>query len=173
MQEINCPACGAKTSSVIANCEYCGIEIPKIGQLTPQEYIKALSHRLERAGEDDYLKGRDNAIKGFPIPSDIPTLTDFFIFCHGNTERGIDRETGESGCWLNKAKAAYDRLRLASLNNPQLMSFLEEYKSTYSDQAMKADSTKNSLLIVLLVVGICAMVLFLFLIIFLIKKSNL
>jgi len=45
-----------------------------------------------------------------------------------------------STAWRAKARAAYGRLRLASLNNPQLLSYLEEFKETYSEAAMKASA---------------------------------
>lgn len=153
MSQINCPTCGAKTNSVIANCEYCCVEISRPAQLNPQDYVKALAHSIEEAkrkakAEGDFsgmwsewIDGKPievRMIKNFPIPSDISTLTEFFIYCHGNVQTGIESMSADSGAWSSKAKAAYDRLRLASLNAPQLSSFLEEFKSSYSADAMKA-----------------------------------
>lgn len=156
MLQINCPTCGAKTDSVISNCEYCGIEIAKVQELSPREYMKALTRSLHEAKVkmkaemgSEYSEMADGEtvertmLTAFPIPSDIPTLTEFFIFCHGNVQGGLAGIGQTSGAWRSKAKAAYDRLRLASLNNPQLTSFLNDFKSTYSAEGMAAAAKTN------------------------------
>jgi len=152
MNHTNCPTCGAKTSAAIANCEYCGVEIKKADQLTPKDYISALAHSIDeykrkaRSSDDTYNEAIDgekataNAIGMFPIPSDVSLLTEFFMFCHGNVKEGFEGMQADNKAWRAKAKAAYDKLRLASLNNPQISSFLDDFKAYYSSEAMKKDA---------------------------------
>lgn len=135
---------------MIANCEYCGSELRPTAQLSPDAHIAALRRSIEeykrKAKEDDDcadelfpLKAAEvKAIGMFPIPSDLSLLTEFFVFCHGNCRTGFDSWGDEvNNAWKAKAKAAFARLRLASLNNPQLAGFLEEFKANYSDAAPK------------------------------------
>ncbi|MBP6507064.1 MAG: hypothetical protein KA257_05820 [Opitutaceae bacterium] len=150
MTHSNCPTCGAKVSAVIANCEYCGTELKRAAQLSTDEYIGALKRSIDeyrkRATEADDDDGElypgkaaeAKAIGMFPLPSEISLLTEFFAFCHGNCKTGLGAWGDEvNDAWKAKAKAAYTRLRLASLNNPQLTGFLEEFKATYSNDAPK------------------------------------
>ena len=135
---------------MIANCEYCGVELKRGAQLSPDDYIAALKHSIEEyrrkaeeADDDDgeLYPGKAAEVKAigmFPIPSEISLLTEFFVFCHGNCKTGFYTLGDEvNNAWKSKAKAAYARLRLSSLNNPQLTGFLEEFKATYSDAAPK------------------------------------
>lgn len=164
MSQINCPTCGAKTDSIIANCEYCGVEFVKAQTLTPQEYIAAVGRAIaiaqNKAGSS--LLAKDEAdsttLMSIPIPSDIPTLTAFFMFCHGNVKGGFDGWNPGQKAWAAKAKGSYDMLRLASLNNPQLSSFLEEFKSSYSAEAMKAQGKSETLWVIVSIVLLIAII---------------
>jgi hypothetical protein len=140
--------CGARTSSVIANCEYCGIEINRAAEskITPHEMTNALTKRIADAkGIANVFSGGEcvaEAIVSFPLPTEINLLTQFFLFCHGNVREGyffsvIDARNPERAAWRAKAKAAYQALRLASLNNPQLTSFLAPLDKIYGVQSNK------------------------------------
>jgi hypothetical protein len=144
MSQVNCPTCGAKTDSVISNCSYCGIEISKVQEISPDEYIAAIGHALITAKNNckskyDHEKEQAmlDVLQSIPIPSDVKRLTAFFMYCHGNVKVGFDGMDNATPVWRTKAKAAYDGLRLASLNNPQLSSYLDDFKSMYSTEAMK------------------------------------
>ena len=152
MSKVNCPTCGANVSAVVANCEYCGSELKRTAQLSPDDYIAALKRSIEeyrRKAKDEEADNDDGepfpvkaaeakAIGMFPLPSEISLLTEFFVFCHGNCKTGWDAWGDKVvDAWKAKAKAAYTRLRISSLNNPQLTGFLEEFKATYSDSAPK------------------------------------
>jgi hypothetical protein len=143
MSQTNCPTCGAKADSVVGNCEYCGVEFAKAQSLTPQEFVTAVGRAISTAKEktkwgQDREEAASTALMAIPIPSDIPTLTAFFMFCHGNVKHGWDALGTEQSAWRSKTKGAYDMLRLASLNNPQLATFIEEFKGSYSVEGMKA-----------------------------------
>ena len=150
MSQKNCPTCGAKVSAITANCEYCGCELERAAQLSPDEYIAALKRSIEEyrrkaeeADDDDgeLYPGKAaeaKAISMFPIPSEISLLTELFVFCHGNCKTGWDYIGDKvNDAWKSKAKAVYTRLRISSLNNSQLTGFLEEFKETYSEAAQK------------------------------------
>jgi hypothetical protein len=93
MTEISCPTCGAKSNSIVANCEYCGVEIANAQNLKPEEYISAMGRAMVKARENaGWFSGNKDeaeiaALKAFPIPTEIQTLTAFFMFCHGNQKR--------------------------------------------------------------------------------------
>jgi hypothetical protein len=134
---INCPTCGAKADSVVANCEYCGIEFARAQSLTPQEFVAAVGRSVLSYPSYE----ADEPIKAIPIPSDVPTLMAFFMFCHGNlSDNPIEFRNPDQSAWRAKARASFDMLRLASSENPKISMFLEEFKSTYSDAGIKEGS---------------------------------
>jgi hypothetical protein len=150
MQQINCPTCGAKTNSLIANCEYCGIEIKRAeeSKITPQEMIHALTKRIQEAkGISDWAtsgQGTAEAIGLFPLPTDTNLLAQFFLFCHGNVGEEVGVMTSifkktwtdnKRPAWKAKASAAYQALRLATLNNPQLATFIAPFDQIYGVQS--------------------------------------
>ena len=179
MSQMNCPTCGAKTNSVAANCEYCGVEIAKKSVLSPQEYIQALGRCLENVGRKEYeeVNGKENAIRAaiqlFPIPSDLPCLIEFFTFCSSN-DRFINEfdtsslEKEQILAWRGKAAATYQRLQFAAMNNPRLLEVLKLEASRYSPDAMQQRTkveNKNQAIVVtivlLVVAAIVAVMLFL------------
>lgn len=134
MSIINCPTCGAKADSVVANCEYCGIEFARAQSLTPQEFVAAVGRSVLSYPSYE----ADEPIKAIPIPSDVPTLMAFFMFCHGNLSHNpLEFRNSDQSAWRAKARASFDMLRLASSENPKISKFLEEFKSTYSDEGIK------------------------------------
>ena len=139
---MNCTTCGAQINSVIKNCEYCGTEIENKTVLSPTEYVAAIGRALMTAEskhkfQSDAERAKISTLEQIPIPMDIPTLTAFFMFCHSNTRTGLESQSPLPLAWQGKAKSAYDMLRLASINNSQLSSFLAEFKDRYSDEAIK------------------------------------
>ena len=48
--------------------------------------------------------------------------------------------------WQAKARSAYERLRLASLNNPQLTQFIAPFDSIYGVQSGKAKGVLGGIL---------------------------
>lgn len=151
MSSISCPTCGAINSSVISNCEYCGVEFSKAQELTPQEFVTAIGKAIVKVRNStgrfsnrfDKDEAEETAMKAIPIPSDIPTLTAFFMYAHGNFPKEKMIRSHSEEAWRLKTKAAYDMLRLASLNNPQLTNFLEEYRDTYSEAAMRGSDERS------------------------------
>lgn len=132
MSIINCPTCGAKADSVVANCEYCGIEFARAKLLTPQEFVAAVGRAISSSYDEA------ETIRTIPIPSDVPTLMAFFMFCHGNLSHNpLEFRNSDQSAWRAKARASFDMLRLASSENPKISKFLEEFKSTYSDEGIK------------------------------------
>lgn len=136
MKKTKCPVCGASQSLVIANCAYCGAEIARVAELKPEEYIAALRTRLEKieeSGKDsfDASEERVRVIQRFTMPSDVECLVEFLTFCDGNSESGDEKEA-----WFGKARAAYGKLRIAVLNNPQLRDIIKEYEQRYSTEAL-------------------------------------
>ncbi len=152
MSQIKCPTCGAATSDAHDACEYCGADSSAASNLTPDQHTKAFAKYIEqtvaraRAGAKDpeYFNIIDKeratatAIKSFPAPTKPDSLAAFFVYCHGNVTVEGYEFGGELEAWRSKAKGAYEALRLASLSNPQLASFLEDFKSSYSAGAIKA-----------------------------------
>lgn len=141
----SCPTCGAKKSVLIAACAYCGVEVTHDRELGREEYLQALVASIdnkvrERLGPDadefDRQDARVEAIRELPIPSETQTCAAFLFFCHSNVSPSYEAED-ESDAWKGKAKAAYDSLRLATLNDPQIGRFLEDYRSIYSADALK------------------------------------
>ena len=137
----NCPTCGAKISSIVANCEYCGAELSKSaeGKLSSQEIIEALNRRIANCRgilERDEQKAA--AISAFVLPSDLQTLAEVFLYFHGNVRTGSNA-WGDPVCdaWKGKAKSAYERLRLASLNNSQMTQFIAPFDVLYGTSAKK------------------------------------
>ena len=146
MTERTCPTCGASTSSLIANCEYCGIELHRSEQraISPEEHIGALRKRLEacsmatptgafKLNKQVFLRKKmAEVIEMFPIPTDIQLLSNFFVYCHGNSGDPFWQMSDPASlAWRSKASAAYQALRLASLNNPQLAGFLAPFDQVY------------------------------------------
>ena len=152
MNHNHCPTCGAKASGDLkSTCEFCGVELAKAGLVSPQETINALKHSIEEhvkrmreglakssAWDDD---GTAAAVQTFPIPSDIGCLTAVFLLAHGIV-RSSDyfsdyavHSTNENA-WFSCAKASYERLCVASLSNPQLAIYMEQFKATYSEEAL-------------------------------------
>jgi len=129
---INCPTCGAKADSIVANCEYCGIEFARAKLLTPQEFVEAVGRSVSSSYE------ADEAIRSIPIPSDVPTLMSFFMFCHGNLSHNpANFYDDDQSAWRAKAKSSFEMLLLASSENPKISKFLEQFKSKYSDAGIK------------------------------------
>ena len=151
MSQINCPACGAKTSSVVANCEYCGIEIARVNKLSAEEYMASIQKRLDAITNEEFkfdhhkTKAQTEAIMLLPLPSSTEALVGLFTYCHGHNQ--IFNALGDGPpaeiikAWRGKATSAYDRLRVISLNNPQLSEFLKEYSGTYSPEAVERRAT--------------------------------
>lgn len=166
MSIINCPTCGAKADSVVANCEYCGIEFARAQSLTPQEFVAAVGRSVLSYPSYE----ADVPIKAIPIPSDVPTLMAFFMFCHGNlSDNIIEFHFPDQSAWRAKARASFDMLRLASSENPKISKFLEEFKSTYSDAGIKeaskaynAEAKKSLIFIAVVWVILGAVLLYLF-----------
>ena len=132
MSIINCPTCGAKADSVVANCEYCGIEFAKAQSLTPQEFVAAVGRAISSSYDEA------ETIRTIPIPSDVPTLMAFFMFCHGNLSHNpLEFRNSDQSAWRAKAKSSFEMLVLVSSENPKISKFLEEFKSTYSDEVLK------------------------------------
>ena len=140
MTTINCPTCGAKTNSVVSNCEYCGIEIKRAAesQITAQEMLNALTKRISDCPGIGSFKSRNQAeaIANFVLPSDIGLLAEFLVFCHGHAptdafNKYMSGQFMTKEAWQAKARSAYERLRLASLNNPQLSSYLAPFDKIY------------------------------------------
>ena len=132
MSIINCPTCGAKADSVVANCEYCGIEFAKAQSLTPQEFVAAVGRAISSSYDEA------ETIRTIPIPSDVPTLMAFFIYCHGNISLAPEEFLDfDQSAWRAKAKSSFEMLVLVSSENPKISKFLEQYKSTYSDEGIK------------------------------------
>ncbi len=155
MTKTKCPVCGANQSLVVANCAYCGSEIARAAVLQPEEYIAALRTRLENVkpgdGKDrhswDVGEDRVRVIQMFTMPSNVECLVEFLTFCDGNSESGED---DEKEAWFGKAKAAYGKLRIASLNNPQLAEIVKDYTIKYSMEAevnRKAKESRNNVLL--------------------------
>ena len=153
MSQINCPTCGAKTSSVIANCEYCGIEIKRAAEskITPQEMTDALTKRIQacRGWWPPKNQKQAEVIHAFPLPTDVNLLAQLLMFCHGNIKGRVDmgifgnlmgfgssaEMVPDQQAWKAKACALYQALRLAALNNPQLTTFLAPFDQIYGIQA--------------------------------------
>ena len=132
MSIINCPTCGAKADSVVANCEYCGIEFAKAQSVTPQEFITAVARAINT------YTFRHEGITIVPIPNDVPTLMSFFIYCHGNISYNPDYFSDpDQEAWRSKAKASFEMLRLASSENPKISKFLSQYERIYSEEGME------------------------------------
>ncbi len=132
MSIINCPTCGAKADSIVANCEYCGIEFKRTQSLTPQEFVAAVGRAVS-----SYTL-REEGITIIPIPSDVPTLMAFFMYCHGNLSYNPDYfNASDQSAWRSKAKASFEMLRLASSENPKISKFLLQYERIYSEEGMK------------------------------------
>jgi hypothetical protein len=145
MVPVNCPTCGAKTSSIVANCEYCQVElrIEAAAAIAPQEFIGALVKSLEASAQVKATgierlnpalatsRAKAEVIERFPIPSSLNHLTHFFLFCHGNCKSGMHGTALDAIAWKAKAKAAYEGLRLAALNDAQLTGFLVQFDKVY------------------------------------------
>ncbi len=171
MQHINCPTCGAKTNQVILNCEYCGSTLTPNSTLKPSDYIEALQRRLDSIQQSDSPDSDKHdeqlsAIRMFTMPSEIQCLIEFLTFCDGNAvmeNTDFDSEQAELiSAWKGKATAAYNKLRIASVNNPDITSFLKDYSSRYSAEAVetsKKTERNNQLIgyVVLLVIVILSL----------------
>jgi hypothetical protein len=157
---INCPTCGAKADSVVANCEYCGIEFARAKLLTPQEFVAAVGRAISSSYDEA------ETIRTIPIPSDVPTLMAFFMFCHGNLSHNpANFYNDDQSAWRAKAKSSFEMLLLASSENPKISKFLEQFKSTYSDAGIKEgrkaynSEMKKSWILIAVVWGIIGAVL--------------
>jgi hypothetical protein len=182
MSQIKCPTCGAATSDTHDSCEYCGVDLSAASNLNPDQHTKAFAKYIEqtvtraRAGAEnpesfDVLNRKVDvtatAIKSFPAPTKPDSLAAFFVYCHGNVTAEGDKVEIEA--WRSKAKGAYEGLRLLSLSNPPLASFLEDFRSSYSadasraiEAAAKVEGKKNSVfkMIAMVVVGLVNIMLF-------------
>lgn len=147
MNHNHCPTCGAKASGDLkSTCEFCGVELAKAGLVSPQETLNALKHSIEehvkqmREAQDNNPWRDDEAtaaaIQTFPIPSDIGCLTAFFLHAHGIVRSRDDLITDTEKAWFACAKSSYERLCVLSLSNPQLAIYMEQFKATYSEEAL-------------------------------------
>lgn len=140
-----CPVCGASQSSVVANCAYCGSEIERAAELKPEEYIAALRTRLDnvkdRKSSFEADEERVRVIQMFTMPSNVECLVEFLTFCDGNSESG---KGDAKEAWFGKARAAYGKLRIMALNNPQLGDIIKEYGQRYSTEALEIKKKKEN-----------------------------
>ncbi len=153
MNHNHCPTCGAKASGDLkSTCEFCGVELAKAGLVSPQETINALKHSIEehvrkmrevRDNADWDHEATAAAVQAFPVPSDIGCLTALFIHAHGIVVSNNRLILDDEKAWFSCAKASYERLCVASLSNPQLAIYMEQFKATYSEEALSAKKTEG------------------------------
>jgi len=170
MSQLNCPTCGAKTSSVVANCEYCGVEIARVNTLSVDEYMASIQRRLDNCSSKDFnsvrrgiadIMMRQSAAQRaktlalaeticlLPLPSNTEALLALFSYCNGHDQPigfGTRSEKKEEIlAWRGKALAAYERLRVMALNNPQLSDYLKGYAGKYSPEAIAKQGSQGLL----------------------------
>ena len=144
MSQVNCKTCGAPTNSLVAHCEYCGVEMAKASSISPEEYINALSKSLATAISKATNLYKENAKKDaitqFPVPSDLPLLVAFFNYTSSNDVDLEDTSTTQADAvkaWRGKAAAAYQQLQFAAMNDARLLEVLRMQASRYSPEAME------------------------------------
>jgi hypothetical protein len=165
-----CKICGAARDPLNTNCKFCGTAY-QLEKLTGETYINALrtvlahidegegksksaSSELVSAFTGKQFAGADakvSAISTFAMPSDVENLLQFLAFCHGNAQMALifgDRG-GERvrGAWLGKAKMAFTQLKMKSIGNPSLVSYIAEYEPLYGVKAKKPISSNIKVLI--------------------------
>ena len=171
MSQVNCKTCGAPTNSLVAHCEYCGVEMTKASSISPEEYINALSKSLATAiskATKLYTEtAKKDAITQFPVPSDLPRLVAFFSYTSSNdVEIGADTSEVEGHvirAWRGKAAAAYQQLQFAAMNDAKLLEVLRIQASRYSPEALERRRKNEDRRQNLMLLGIVVVLLLIFL----------
>jgi hypothetical protein len=165
----NCKICGAPRDPIDLNCKYCGTAFEN-KNITGETYIDALRTILEKIDEKESnksafhqaaegvvsafkkqrspaMQAKLNAIATFAMPTDIESLLQFFMFCHGNASVHVswDDEAGslEKEAWTGKAKMAFGQLKFLGASNTSISGRMQEYESIYGANARRKIQSKH------------------------------
>lgn len=96
------------------------------------------------------MQAKLNAITTFAMPTDIESLLQFFMFCHGNASVHVswDDEVGslEKEAWTGKAKMAFGQLKFLGASNTNIIGRIQEYESIYGTNAKRKIQSKHLVL---------------------------
>ncbi len=137
MQQISCPTCGAKTSQYVENCEYCGINLSKSSNISVDEYISAISNSISDIKNKSAV---EDFIYNIPIPNGMDKQLSLFNLMNS----GVTGGEFTSARYM-KARGLYDSLRLASIGDYSVASYLTSFQNKYSQEAQNAAYKKLAL----------------------------
>lgn len=168
---LKCPACGAPVDPLALKCPECGYVFSQELESSKaiREEFQALQTSLAQAQKPEKKAA---IISAFSTPVTVDGLVNMLVYAYSNFERcnGLDDEK-VSSAWLEKAKQAYQTLKIKANSDKDILSkikgyaFLDDSKTTPKVKVSKTSKRKRSLLRWCIILGILIIAVYLFLLV--------
>lgn len=168
---MKCPACGAPVDPLALKCPECGYVFSHEFESSKviREEFQALQTSLVQTQNPEKKAA---IISAFSTPVTVDGLLNMLVYAYSNFERcnGLDDEK-VSSAWLEKAKQAYQTLKIKANSDKDILSkikgyvFLEDTKTIPKVKISKTSKRKRSIFRWCIILGILLIAVYLFLLV--------
>ena len=168
---MKCPACGAPVDPLALKCPECGYVFSHELESSKaiREEFQALQTSLVQAKKPNQKAA---IISAFSSPVTVDGLLNMLVYAYSNFERsnGLEDEI-ISSAWLEKAKQAYQTLKIKANSDKDILSKMKEYaflddsKTIPKVKVSKTLKKKRALLRWIIILGILFIAVYLFLLV--------
>ena len=168
---LKCPACGAPVDPLALKCPECGHVFSQEFESSKaiREEFQTLQTNLVQAKKPDQKAA---IISAFSSPVTVDGLLNMLVYAYSNFERsnGLEDEI-ISSAWLEKAKQAYQTLKIKANSDKDILSKMKEYaflddsKTIPKVKVSKTLKKKRALLRWIIILGILFIAVYLFLLV--------
>lgn len=168
---MKCPACGAPVDPLALKCPECGYVFSQELESSKaiREEFQALQTSLVQAKKPNQKAA---IISAFSSPVTVDGLLNMLVYAYSNFERsnGLEDEI-ISSAWLEKAKQAYQTLKIKANSDKDILSKMKEYaflddsKTIPKVKVSKTLKKKRALLRWIIILGILFIAVYLFLLV--------
>ena len=168
---LKCPACGAPVDPLALKCPECGYVFSQEFESSKaiRDEFQTLQTNLVQAKKPDQKAA---IISAFSSPVTVDGLLNMLVYAYSNFERsnGLEDEI-ISSAWLEKAKQAYQTLKIKANSDKDILSKMKEYaflddsKTIPKVKISKTLKKKRTLLRWIIIIGILFVAIYLFLLV--------